>query len=313
MSEMTNAQRVDAAFAAAESQETVDSAPVATTSDEPLEFSFDSTPKPAVAATSSGGHPAWDEILNTIPEVLRPQVRPALERWDKGVQEQFQKVHQQYDPLKQYQSYADQKVEPDQINTALEIYRILNENPKLLYQQMQEHFGFGVAPSGQGQTGEMDLGEFGDQSQAPKIPDLAQDPRFQQLAQTQEQMAAAFQAQQQQMAEREADIWLNQRTSQIEATFAKKNIQPDMGYILTVASTEAQKTGDYDAALINASRAYETLYNRIASRPTANSSAPIVMSPGGAAPASNTPTIDSLNEKQRRELGAQMLRQAFQS
>src|SRR5678815_523547 len=82
---------------------------------------------------STGGNPAWQDILNVLPDSLHSTVKPALEKWDQGVQQRFQTVHSQYEPFK---PFLDSGVDPQNINYALAILDKIENDPRsicLLY------------------------------------------------------------------------------------------------------------------------------------------------------------------------------------
>src|SRR4249920_3440490 len=60
------------------------------------------------------GHPAWQEILNKVPAELHGQIIPTLQKWDTGVSRQFQKIHDSYAPLRQFED-----TDPSDIREAL--------------------------------------------------------------------------------------------------------------------------------------------------------------------------------------------------
>lgn len=79
-------------------------------------------------------NPAWDPILNLIPEQLHSQVIPHLSKTDKHVQE----LQQRYAP---YKGIIEQGVSPDAITNSLTLARAIQENPQAVYDEMREQFG----------------------------------------------------------------------------------------------------------------------------------------------------------------------------
>lgn len=267
-----------------------------------------STPDPTPVAEPSGGHPAWQEILSAIPEVLHDKVRPTLESWDKGVQTKLSEVHSQYDPFK---PFVDNKVPVTDLEAGLQLVQLLNSDPRKLYDHMREFYKFNeaVAASGQGQqsqqqTEEFDLGGYGE-------TDLSENPVVKQLREQQEALMAQFTAQQDAQQAREAEIWINSRQAEIGAQLATKGItSPDWDFILNRALVESQTTQNYDKALDNAAAAFEQLVNTYRT-PVANLNAPPVMSPNGAIPASGPTTPAQLSTDDRKKYLAQMLSAAL--
>lgn len=85
---------------------------------------------------STGGHPAWQEILNVIPPELHQQVIPTLQKWDTGVSRQFQKIHDSYSPYKQFE-----ELDPSDIREALGVYEALNNDPKATWEAIGRVYG----------------------------------------------------------------------------------------------------------------------------------------------------------------------------
>src|SRR5690606_21922806 len=82
---------------------------------------------------TSDGHPAWLELLNDLPESLRPLVKPKLEEWDSGVNKRFEQIQEQYSPYKQL---AEQGITPDKVEQYANIARMIETNPRGFYEQM---------------------------------------------------------------------------------------------------------------------------------------------------------------------------------
>jgi len=75
---------------------------------------------------SSQGHPAWQEILDAVPESLHSLIKPKLEAMDKGVQAKLQELHGTYDP---YKKFAENNVDPRVIEQSLYLANHLQSNP----------------------------------------------------------------------------------------------------------------------------------------------------------------------------------------
>lgn len=84
--------------------------------------------------TTDSRNPAWDPILNLIPEQLHSQVIPQLSKTDKHVQE----LQQKYAP---YKSFIEQGIDPDVISNSLTLGRMIAEDPQAVITQMQAQFG----------------------------------------------------------------------------------------------------------------------------------------------------------------------------
>jgi hypothetical protein len=98
---------------------------------------------------SGGGHPAWQEILDQIPDELHHLVTPTLEKWDKGVQEKIQSLHSQFDPYKDVVSDYD----PEAVATAIAIAEQIQANPQEVITRIADAYGISIAEATQAVTG----------------------------------------------------------------------------------------------------------------------------------------------------------------
>lgn len=272
------------------------STPVADNQPQPI-----STPEPQqTPVPQSGGHPAWNEILSRVPQSLHDSIRPTLEQWDKGVQEKLQQVHAQYDPYRQFT-----QMPPEQLSAAVQLFQVLNTNPELVYRQLAETFGQQQQAGAQGQNADEELYDpYGQQQQ--------EDPRIAQLAQQQEMIMRQMQAAQEAQVQQQANSWLDNKVNEISGVFKQRGIEPDMEYILGVATAQMQRTpnADPDQVMAAAVQKYESFLSRAASARTGIAGAPQVIPPSGAVPSSNfDPT--KLSGEDRRKVGAELIAQAF--
>ena len=104
---------------------------------EPIVPGNDSSQQLDQQGSEGGGHPAWQEILDVLPDSLHSVVRPTLEKWDKGVEERFNTFHQQYDP---YKEFVENEVDPLLIQQAMGVLQKLNEDPSGIIGEIIEAF-----------------------------------------------------------------------------------------------------------------------------------------------------------------------------
>lgn len=109
------------------------------------------------------GHPAWQQILNQIPEELHAQVIPTLQEWDAGVNRRFQKIHDEYAPLKRFG-----EVDPDEMKEALDVYQALVNDPATTWEAIGRVYGLSpqqvsqvaANPYGEGDSDNFDLDDL---------------------------------------------------------------------------------------------------------------------------------------------------------
>lgn len=133
-------------------------------------------------------NPAWDPILNLIPEQLHGQVIPHLSKTDKHVQQ----LQQTYAPFKQF---IDQGITPDVISQSLSLGQAIARDPQAVYDQMREQFNLSHAETIQTMNKiandedeeSQGLETYGDEGDEDEDDPIAQHPLFIQM---QEQLAA---------------------------------------------------------------------------------------------------------------------------
>jgi hypothetical protein len=92
------------------------------------------TPEP------QAGHPAWQGILDNVAPENREAVMAQLHEWDAGVSRRFQKIHDEYAPLKEFETLGD----PDDIKQAVEVYQALLDNPKDTWETIGRVYGLSL-------------------------------------------------------------------------------------------------------------------------------------------------------------------------
>jgi hypothetical protein len=146
---------------------------------------------------TDAGNPAWAEVLAEIPQEYHEKLTPHLEKWDKGVNDRFEKVHSDYQPWKQFR---DAGVDPTQVQFALNVLNSLEENPKAVYDSIGNYYKDDPRFAGTGQGLE-----------EPKI-DQDEEPwrkELEQLKRHNEILAQHALNQQQERQKQEADRWLD--------------------------------------------------------------------------------------------------------
>lgn len=233
----------------------------------------------------AGVNPAWNDVLNFIPEDKRGEVIPKLKGWDDN----FAKVQSEYAP---YKPLLENKVTIDEVQRAFAFANLVNTNPRGLYDQLAERFGFG-----QGQQQVNNQEEEEDEDEKPKPLDLTKIPEFQ-------QMQNKLQEFEQAAMRRQEEERLAQERQNIETEFG--NIESEMKVKLSPKAREevlirtvkiGDRTGNYD--IREGYKDYASFVNQIRnSRASAN--APRVFSGNGGLPANSKPMAE-LSEEERAQ------------
>lgn len=83
----------------------------------------------------SSDNPAWDELYEVLPKSLHGMVKPVVEKWQSGVDSEFEKIAP-------YRKFAEAGVNPQVIEASMELARQVASNPKAVYDELAERYGW---------------------------------------------------------------------------------------------------------------------------------------------------------------------------
>jgi len=203
-------------------------------------------------SNDSGHNPAWNELLDTVPEEFHKHMLPHLQGWDKGVQERFQTVQQQYAPFKEF---LDRKVSMEDLNAGLNALVNLRNDPRGFYDAIGNHFKFVQNSQGPQE-------EAGDEEEFDVDGDITKNPAFKAIQDkltNQEKFINSFQ---QSQAQAQADAQVKQEMDAVKAKYPDM----DLSMVATFASGMAQngimpnlgEVADYIASKIPQPRASDS-------------------------------------------------------
>ena len=237
-------------------------------------------------------NPAWSPLLEKLPSEFVPMVTPTLKEWDTKFQEQLQQVHSQYEPYKQF---AEQQVPAEALEQAYNLFQLMNSDPQLVYQQMQEFYGFG----GQGQ--EDPLTNPGQQAvegepydfNSPDA-DIMQHPKVKELFENQQALASYFVNQQEQERVAAAEKQIETELTEVKQKYPNVDelmlFEVATGGNMTLSQAAEQIHAQYEAMLAQSRQP-----------------APRVFSANGGLPAAQQPDPRKLNSVGTQDLVAQIL------
>lgn len=231
----------------------------------------------------TGGHPAWQEILNEVPQELHEKLTPKLQEWDKGVQQKIQRVHSDYEP---YKPILSQGYAPEDLETAVKIYNAIQTDPRMVYDSLGTHYQF--ATESNNQQGSSSTGQGQTEPTGEEDPYAAQ---FQKYDEQMSLMAQAIIAQREKEAEEQADVELDQELSGLKQQFGDF----DESYVL--AKMYAGMSGE------DAAKEYIGMVQRISQGTMPK---PLIMGAGGGLPNQQT-DIKKASDKDVNSLVVQML------
>lgn len=140
------------------------------------------------------GNPSLNELYEVLPLSLHGLVQPVLDKWQSGIDEQFEKIAP-------YRKFADAGLNPEIIEASLELATEISSNPRAVYDELAERYGWRQAEqmmtdaltvANKATSGESFIEE-------PEDPDFEADPNSLELAALREELEALRQ-------EREAEI-----------------------------------------------------------------------------------------------------------
>lgn len=248
-------------------------------------------------AESESVNPAWNDVLNVIPEDVRESVIPKFREWDSNFQTQVQKVHSDYEP---YKFLKEDGIAGDDVRMALGIMNAIQDNPEQVYKSLGENFGFNSVDagatngsiSGQGVSGQGNT-EAGDFNLPPEVQ-----KQLERLQTGHDTMAQIILAEQRKQEDAQRDAALKDEMDQLE----QKHGKFDKGFVL---SHMAQGASSQQAI-----EAYQNLVEQIRSddnRPKA----PRLLSSGGAGiPGQGKVDVTKLSDAATKDLVSNYLRDA---
>lgn len=136
-----------------------------TTPVEPAENSGQDTPP----VNEPNINPAWNDVLNVIPESLHSQITPHLQKWDEGVQTRINETQSRYSG---WDPFVQNNVSPEIAAAALQLAESIQRDPRRFYDEMGAHYKFTPAQ----QKAIEDAVEDGEE-----IPNPTNDPRIDEL------------------------------------------------------------------------------------------------------------------------------------
>src|SRR5689334_15153195 len=84
-----------------------------------------------------GINPAFNPLLQELPQDLHEKILPHLKSWDEGVNNKLRSVQQQYEPWK---NIIGAGVDPDTAQAGINMINMLEQNPKLLYDALRDYY-----------------------------------------------------------------------------------------------------------------------------------------------------------------------------
>lgn len=243
--------------------------------------------------------PAWGKLFEVLPEQFQkhPVVRDTLKEWDNN----FAKVQSEYAP---YKPLLENKISYEDIQNSIELTRLINANPKYVYDELGKRYGF-ATEQGQQQVDDPDEEENDEEEIPPNLLELENNPTLKAMKQQLDQFQQMFQAQEQ--AKKEAEI---QETAKAEIQNEWNELYRDLripegkdlpqnvkNEIIRRSVAIGDETGIY--SLKEGYKDYAEFVNYVRNT-RANNTAPTVMPGNGALP-STKKNLGQMDEQERQD------------
>lgn len=242
--------------------------------------------------------PAWGKLFEVLPEQFQkhPVVKGTLKEWDDN----FAKVQSDYAP---YKPLLENKISYEDIQNSIELTRLINANPRYVYEELGKRYGF-TPEQGQQQVDDPDAeGNDEDNEIPPNLLELENNPTLkamkQQLDQFQEMFQAQEQAKQQEAEKQAAQQEINNEWKELytdlrmpEGKDLPQNVKNE---IIRRSVAIGDETGVY--SLKAGYKDYADFVNFVRNS-RANNTAPTVMPGNGALP-STKKNLGQMEESER--------------
>lgn len=244
-------------------------------------------------------NPAWNAVLEPLPQEFHKVITPKLQEWDTN----FAKVQSDFAP---YKPLLDNNVKFEDVQKAFQLVDLINSNPRAVYDQLAQRFGFN---SGQGQQQIEDNKD--DDPQDIGNPDgqfdITKHPQFIALQQQVEQFNQ-FQLSQTQSIQRQQEEQRIQQeiAGEFQALEGKVGKLADdvKAEIIRRAVAIGDARGDGNFFIEEGYRDYATWVNRVRNS-RANANAPTVM-PGNGGQPNQRKSLGQMSDEDRVDRIAEM-------
>jgi hypothetical protein len=227
-----------------------------------------------------GPNPAWNDVLNVLPEQFHSVVTPHFAKWDQAAQSRIEAANASLKEYESYKPFVEHGITNEEIEQGLRILYEINNNPQNVYTALGNAYKFG-------------------QTTEPPVDEGTEEPepsaQYQKLEQGLELVSKIVLADAQAKQDAQADIELDRELEALK----EKHGEYDLRYVL--AMMQNGMSGE------EAVQSFNELKNSFA--PKQNSFAPSILggNKGGAGIPSGAIDPTKLSSGETRNLVAQML------
>lgn len=241
-----------------------------------------------------GPNPAWNDVLEILPEQFHQVVTPHFQKWDQSAQQRIEQVNSQLKDFEGFKPFVEHGINPQEVEQGLRIMWEINNNPENVYKALAEAYKFGQEAPPVANTNAV---TNDDDDETP----YGVDPEISSKLEQHDGLLQAV-----------AQIVLNDAQAK-EAASADSALEKELNSL-------KEKHGDYDEEYVltkmlngasgeDAVKSYQNLVQRLSPKPFA----PNVLGSNGGGTGLPSQAIDptKLSGKETRNLVAQMLAAEF--
>lgn len=235
-----------------------------------------------------GMNPAWNDLLNQVPQELHEKIAPTLKQWDQNFQNQVQKVQSEYEPWKDITKNYD----PETASFGLNLLSALETNPREVYDRIGQFYKF--AEEQQAASTSTDQGQETDTGEDP----YGYGSKLKQLEEHNELIARTLLEKQQAEQQAQEDAALEQELTSLQEKY-KQNGPFDQFFVLARAQANG---GDIEKGV-------QEFYQWRDQQMQSYVPKPLIMGTGGGLPLQNT-DVTKMGNKDVKNLMVEILETA---
>lgn len=249
--------------------------------------------------TGSGDNPAWAPLRDALDPISYSKVTPYLKEFDKQANTRIESLNQEYGWAKEL---TKQGITPDHVTMALGAAQALSERPEEVYSSLQTFLQENNRLPNQQELAQ----QVEDDKEDDKTPS---DPRLDQIAQQQQQLADAFEAQQQSQQQaimaQQAEQSLGQEIADLKTKhpdFQDADVQEVIRRAAATAQVNLANGRQEVPSLEDMAAEWIGQINRIRSTPRPGDSAPRLLPTNGGVPSSGAVSQKTLGQLPRQDI-----------
>lgn len=251
-----------------------------------------------------------NEVLEALPESLRPLIEPKLKELDQGYQTQIEEVNKSYEDLKSFQVYLDNNIDPAYVEQAVMLADQLQREPDKVISQINDAWKLGFVSKEEAEKLQEDLGSQLDDWDTGS--DISKHPQFLEMKQALEELQGSYN---EDRSKQELEAEIAQFDSELDALEAKckeENLPFNRLFVAALASQ--------DVPLEDAVKQYHEVVGadlniQAPEVKETDSGAPVVMGGNGSGSGSPDGTVDfgSMSKNDLNSAVADLVAKAQQS